>query len=63
MSKVFRGKYVRQLRANGIEDKALIENLFQKEWVVYLPAGRQVPSALLADPRRLLNTWADTPIK
>lgn len=35
LSKVFRAKYVQQLRANGIEDKPLIESLFQKEWVVY----------------------------
>lgn len=32
---MFRAKYVQQLRANGIEDKPLIESLFQKEWVVY----------------------------
>lgn len=35
LSKVFRAKYVRQLRADGIEDKSLIESLFQKDWVVY----------------------------
>jgi hypothetical protein len=35
LSKVFRAKYVQQLRANGIEDKTLIESLFQTPWVVY----------------------------
>lgn len=35
MSKVFRAKYVAQLRDSGIADKALIESLFAKEWVVY----------------------------
>ena len=35
LSKVFRAKYVAALRAADIEDKALIESLFQKEWVVY----------------------------
>lgn len=35
LSKVFRAKYVQQLRANGIDDKTLIESLFQVPWVVY----------------------------
>ena len=35
LSKVYRAKYVAQLRENGIEDKSLIESLFQKQWVVY----------------------------
>jgi hypothetical protein len=35
LSKVFRAKYVQQLRGKGIADKALIENLFAKPWVVY----------------------------
>jgi hypothetical protein len=35
LSKVFRAKYVQQLRENGIEDKALLESLFQSDWVVY----------------------------
>lgn len=35
LGKVFRAKYVSLLRDSGIEDKALIENLFQKDWVVY----------------------------
>lgn len=35
LSKVFRAKYVQQLRSNGIDDKPLIESLFAKQWVVY----------------------------
>lgn len=35
LSKVFRAKYVQQLRAKGINDKQLLESLFQKDWVVY----------------------------
>jgi Putative transposase/Transposase zinc-binding domain len=35
LSKVYRAKYVQQLREKGIDDKALIESLFQKQWVVY----------------------------
>ena len=35
LSKVFRAKYVQQLRANGMEDNQLLESLFQKDWVVY----------------------------
>lgn len=35
LSKVFRAKYVQQLRGKGITDKALIESLFSKPWVVY----------------------------
>jgi Putative transposase/Transposase zinc-binding domain len=35
LSKVFRAKYVAALRCAAIEDKQLIESLFQKEWVVY----------------------------
>ena len=35
MSKVFRAKYVQQLRANKITDKVLLESLFTKNWVVY----------------------------
>jgi hypothetical protein len=35
LSKVFRAKYVQQLRDSGIDDKALLESLFQKQWVVY----------------------------
>lgn len=36
LSKVFRAKYVQALRAAGMaEDKAFVETLFAKEWVVY----------------------------
>ncbi len=35
LSKVYRAKYVQQLRHKGIDDKALIESLFTKQWVVY----------------------------
>ncbi len=35
LSKVFRAKYVQQLRDGGIENKQLLESLFQKDWVVY----------------------------
>lgn len=35
LSKVYRAKYVHQLRQKGITDKALIESLFAKQWVVY----------------------------
>ena len=35
LSKVFRAKYVARLRESGIEDKALLESLFGKQWVVY----------------------------
>jgi hypothetical protein len=35
LSKVYRAKYVAQLREKGITDKKLIENLFAKDWVVY----------------------------
>ena len=35
LSKVFRAKYVQQLRAKGIGEKQFIETLFTKDWVVY----------------------------
>jgi Putative transposase/Transposase zinc-binding domain len=35
LSKVFRAKYVQQLREKGITDRPLIESLFAKDWVVY----------------------------
>ena len=35
LSKVFRARYVQSLRQCGFADKALIESLFQKPWVVY----------------------------
>ena len=35
LSKMFRAKYVQSLRQCGFADKALIDSLFQKPWVVY----------------------------
>ncbi len=35
LSKVFRAKYVQQLRSKGIADQQLLESLFQRDWVVY----------------------------
>ena len=35
LSKVFRAKYVQQLREKGITDKALFDSLFQQDWVIY----------------------------
>ena len=35
LSKVFRAKYVAGLRDSGIEDQALLDSLFGKQWVVY----------------------------
>ena len=47
MSKVFRAKYVKALKARIIPDKKLINELFQKDWVIYakLPFGH--PKAVL----------------
>ena len=35
LSKVFRAKYVQQLRQAGVDDHGLIESLFKTDWVVY----------------------------
>lgn len=35
ISKVFRAKYVCELRKKGVKDKALLNKLFTKDWVVY----------------------------
>jgi len=35
LSKVFRAKYVAQLREQGSNDKSFIESLFKQDWVVY----------------------------
>ena len=35
LSKVFRAKYVAELRTGGVDDKALIDSLFAQNWVVY----------------------------
>lgn len=42
LSKVFRAKYEQGLRSKGFKEKALIESLFAKDWVVYAkrPFGR-----------------------
>ena len=54
LSKVFRAKYVQQLRENEITDKSLIESLFAKDWVVYAKrpfggyAGNRIFRALYA---------------
>lgn len=35
LSKVFRAKYIHQLRESAIKDQALTDSLFAKDWVVY----------------------------
>ena len=35
LSKVFRAKYVQQLRVSGVNDKSLLNSLFAQPWVVY----------------------------
>ncbi len=35
LSKVFRAKYIHQLRASGIKDQMQTDSLFTKDWVVY----------------------------
>jgi len=35
MSKVFRAKFVAELRKQGVKDQKLYDQLFQKQWVVY----------------------------
>lgn len=35
LSKVFRAKYVQQLRQNNVAEKQFIQTLFTKDWVVY----------------------------
>jgi len=50
MSKVFRGKFIALLkeRLPAEMDKQFIDELYKKDWVVYLPAGRQVLNVLSA---------------
>ena len=48
LSKVFRAKYVQQLRTGGIDDKQLIESLFQKDWVVYAKRPFGGPKQVIA---------------
>ena len=47
MSKVFRAKYVAQLRAGGITDKVLLDSLFTKDWVVYSKRPFGTPENLI----------------
>ena len=47
LSKVFRAKYVQQLREAGIEDKVLIESLFKQDWVVYAKRPFGGPSQVI----------------
>jgi hypothetical protein len=48
LSKVFRAKYVQQLREKGIADKALIESLFGKDWIVYAKRPFGGPKQVIA---------------
>ncbi len=47
MSKVFRAKYVKALKARIEPEKELINHLFQKEWVVYAKRPFGHPKAVL----------------
>ena len=47
MSKVFRAKYVKALKARMEPDKELINQLFQKAWVVYAKRPFGHPKAVL----------------
>ena len=47
MSKVFRAKYVKALKSRIEPDKELINQLFQKEWVVYAKRPFGHPKAVL----------------
>ena len=38
MSRVFRAKFIAELRSKGIKDQSLFDKLFSKEWVVYSKA-------------------------
>ena len=48
LSKVFRAKYVEELREGGITDGALMESLFQKNWVVYAKRPFGGPQQVIA---------------
>lgn len=48
LSKVFRAKYVQQLRQSGIEDKVLLDSLFLKDWVVYTKRPFGGPKQVIA---------------
>ena len=47
LSKVFRAKYVRQLKDEGVEDKNLFDQLFAKQWVVYAKRPFGGPSQVI----------------
>jgi hypothetical protein len=47
MSKIFRAKYVNNLRKQNFNDKTLIENLFTKNWVVYAKRPFGNPSSVI----------------
>lgn len=57
LSKAFRAKYVKALRERNIEDKALLESLFQTPWVVYAKRPFGGPKQVIA------YLGAATPIK
>jgi len=48
LNKVYRAKYVQQLRQQGIHDKTLIESLFAKDWVVYAKRPFGGPKQVIA---------------
>lgn len=48
LSKVFRAKYVQQLRLSDIDDKVLIDSLFLKDWVVYAKRPFGGPKQVIA---------------
>ncbi len=48
LSKVFRAKYVRQLRQKNVAEKSLIEKLFTKNWVVYAKRPFGGPGQVIA---------------
>ena len=47
LSKVFRAKYVAHLRESGVDDRVLLESLFQKNWVVYAKRPFGGPQAVI----------------
>jgi hypothetical protein len=47
MSKIFRAKYVSNLRKQNFSDKVLIESLFAKNWVVYAKRPFGNPSSVI----------------
>ncbi len=47
LSKIFRAKYIANLRKQNYNSKALIENLFKKNWVVYAKRPFGNPSSVI----------------